>query len=892
MEKCGLCNKESISKNLCLECNSEKGYYYIKKHISTNAYENELKECIKDKEKPSNFYFNKEKKAFEPCYEKCATCQFGGDGNENNCTSCENNYIFKPDIIGSTNCVIKCSFYYYYSTSYQYKCTNDYECPKDNNLLINEKGKCIDNCEKDSLYKYQYNGLCFKECPNNTNHEENEFICKDANLNKCFLSENKMNSLNENITDDEVEKLAKSFAKEFNYTDNHISVYKNDIYSITLYKNSECISDLSLTIPQIDFGECYNKVKNTYKIEENLIIAIISKKINGINYPKMASNSRYEPEKGEKLEFNDICKDETVVVQENLLVKMDNSTDLNSLFFLAGQNIDIFNLSSAFYTDICYHFKSPVEGKDIALKDRIKLYFPNITLCEDGCHIKGVNLTTFKAICECLLNNIMGSNLFGNNILYQSSLGELESMIQKTNIEVIKCYKDVFELQYFVSNSGGFLILSLILIQIILIIIYLCKSLYSIRKYVFGITDKFLSYLTSQNNKALVSNNINSLSMKENKLIKYKEPPKKRTKIGKEKENENKKGMLKRNGKKKKSNRNIVKRKSLIPKSYILKNVIVENNYQNNFSINTSSKNYSGNMNNPSLSNSLNRTRKKALTRFKKNEDEIFINSNEFLNKYKLSHPSIQSYNKSSLMINLNEEIDINIQEYLNTEPDDMDYDDALKLDKRTFCQFFLDKLKIKQMILNTFFTKDPLRPRPLKIILFILDIDLYLVINGLFFNEDYISQMFKVSDDEGILPFIERFMERFFYITLVGVIVSYIIECFFVDEKKIKGIFKREKENIFILKYEITQIIKSIISRNNYFIIFSFVITILSLYYVFCFNNIYPSMKGEWIKTSVIIIFSMQALSVLQSFLETSIRFISFKCKSEKIYKISLLLS
>jgi hypothetical protein len=131
-------------------------------------------------------------------------------------------------------------------------------------------------------------------------------------------------------------------------------------------------------------------------------------------------------------------------------------------------------------------------------------------------------------------------------------------MIQKTNIEVIKCYKDVFELQYFVSNSGGFVILGLILVQIILIIIYFCKSLYSIRKYIFGITNKFLSYLTSQKNNVLLTNNNISSSMKENKLIKYNEPPKKRTKN--EEEKENKKGIVKRsikNGKKKKSSRNI-----------------------------------------------------------------------------------------------------------------------------------------------------------------------------------------------------------------------------------------------------------------------------------------------------------------------------------------------
>ena len=269
----------------------------------------------------------------------------------------------------------------------------------------------------------------------------------------------------------------------------------------------------------------------------------------------------------------------------------------------------------------------------------------------------------------------------------------------------------------------------------------------------------------------------------------------------------------------------------------------------------------------------------------------MLINTNDKLNN-KLSNPSIPIYFKSDLMVNLNDGNDIDIHEYLRTEPDDMDYDDAVKLDKRTFCQFFYDKLKINQMILNTFFIKDPLRPTSLKMLLFILNIDLYLFINGLFFSEDYISQMFNVSDDEGIFPFIERFLDRFFYITLVGVIVSYIIDCFFVEEKKVKRILKRESENPTILKYEIIRIIKNIISRYNLFILLSFIISIFIFYYVFCFNNIYPSMKGEWIKSSVIIIFSMQALSALKSFLETCIRFIGFKCNSEKIFKISLLLS
>ena len=220
-----------------------------------------------------------------------------------------------------------------------------------------------------------------------------------------------------------------------------------------------------------------------------------------------------------------------------------------------------------------------------------------------------------------------------------------------------------------------------------------------------------------------------------------------------------------------------------------------------------------------------------------------------------------------------------------------MDYDDALKKDKRTFCIYFWDKIKTNQIILNTFCYKEPIKPRPIKILLFILQIDLYLFVNGLFFNEEYVSHIFHLENDTFYDKF-ERFIGNCFYAALVGVIVSYIIECFFIDEKKIKGILKREKENLFILKYEIVQAVKNIIKRYLYFIIISFLITIFTWYHISCFNNIYPHMKNEWLIFSVLIIIFIQILSLFACLLETILRFISFRYKSEKIYKISLLLS
>ena len=82
-----------------------------------------------------------------------------------------------------------------------------------------------------------------------------------------------------------VEKIVKTYAKEFVYTDKHISLFKNEVYSIMLYKNAECITELELPMPEIDFGVCYTKVQEKNNITDSLIIAIIDKISNKKNNP-------------------------------------------------------------------------------------------------------------------------------------------------------------------------------------------------------------------------------------------------------------------------------------------------------------------------------------------------------------------------------------------------------------------------------------------------------------------------------------------------------------------------------------------------------------------------------------------------------------------------------
>ena len=850
LNKCSECNEESMKLNLCQKCNINKGYYPLYINEELNLIENNYIDCYNETTKPEGFYLDKEIKKYKLCYSSCKTCNFGGDGNENNCTSCKNNQILKPDIPNSTNCVSRCTYFYYYQGG-QYKCTGTEICPDKYQLEIKEKKKCIDKCENDDVYNIQYDGECYRENPDGTQYDELKKISKDIDLEKCKLNEKQLRLLsNENITENEIINKAKLYAKEFYYTERHVTVYKNNFYSITLYKDSYCLSELGLIIDDIDFGNCYIKIKEAFNISGKLIIVIISKIINNIS--KTIDKFIFSPNKGEKINFVEICINETVTVKKDIKEQLKNTENMESLEQLADQGIDIFNASNEFYTDLCFHFKSPISGKDIPLKDRFKLFYPNITLCDEGCQIKGVNLTTWKVNCECALNNLLQKNFLSNNFLVQQSLGGLQDFLTKTNIEVMKCYKDIFDKEIYKSNSGMIIIFVFITIQIIMIFIYFFKYKMKIKKYLMTLTDKFISYLRIQKNLNLVD----SLSIKENNsnIIPKNAPPKKSSlsKINIDRKNDEKL----ENKNLKNANKNmIMKINTRKSKSYM------------NFEVlNKSSKKI--------VSNSKNDSKQNSNANIIKNLEKLEDKNKEF-------EPMI-----NDLQNNLN----INIDDYLKTDPDDMDYDEAIRGDKRTYCQYFFDKVINEQILINTFFTKEVLKPLPIKIILLVLNTDLYFIINALFFNEDYISDLLDPKNDN-TWSFINRILDRIITLTIIGVIINYIIEFFFIEEKKIKRIFRVEKDNILILKYEIVKMIKSTYIRYNIFIIISMVIMIFSLYYIFCFNNIYPSMKGEWIKSSLIIIAFMQVFPIFLSFLDASIRFISFKCKSERLFRLSSIL-
>ena len=217
-----------------------------------------------------------------------------------------------------------------------------------------------------------------------------------------------------------------------------------------------------------------------------------------------------------------------------------------------------------------------------------------------------------------------------------------------------------------------------------------------------------------------------------------------------------------------------------------------------------------------------------------------------------------------------------------------MAYDDAIIKDDRKFREIFCEILKEKQIIMNTFVASDPLKTRFIKYIFFILDICLYFVVNGLFFGEEYLSLLYNLEEEDNFFSFFPRSIDKLFYTTIVTMVIAYVTDFFFVEEKKIIGIFRREKDNRHLLKQLIVKFIKELQNRYIGFIAMVFVILLFSFYYLVCFNRVYPKTQLEWLKSSIVIMIFINILSLLKCLYEASLRVLSFRFQSEKLFKLS----
>ena len=495
--KCKEIDEIGIKNSLCIECNNELGYYpliynYDESKNSVKYFK--YKDCYNDNSIPSNYFFNSNLKAYEECYESCQTCFGHGDKTDNNCSSCKFNYIFKPELNYTKNCVIRCPYYYYYSLTGEYKCSDNFYCLEFPSFIIENKNKCIYDCKMDEIYKYQYNGECLEICPENT-ISNNLNQCLDAKTEICTLTIKKTKMIGILLNFNHINEIVKRFAEEFSYTYNHITQFIADNYRILLYRNISCLSNMNLNSSIIDFGECLNKINFYYNISSP-IIAVIDR-LGKYNNPSTAYGF-FNPITGEKIN-TPFCQETMIVIKKNIS-SIYNKEDYD---FLVDQNIDIYNINDTFYSSPCFVFEK--DNKDIVLSDRIALFFPNITLCEEGCKYNGTNYKTLITKCNCTFNEtkyyLINTNLLEDEILktYQDFIfygySQFSMLAEEMKVLFLICYRNLFNFRFFIRNIGGLIILLLFIIQIINIVLLIKNSsLRKISNFIMILIDLYIDY--------------------------------------------------------------------------------------------------------------------------------------------------------------------------------------------------------------------------------------------------------------------------------------------------------------------------------------------------------------------------------------------------------------
>ena len=672
----------------------------------------------------------------EACYESCETCSEIGDSTNHKCSECITNYEFKNDFPDISNCYQKCQYNYYYDSSNVLQCTSNNNCPTEYPKLVIDKKRCIDNCRNDNINKYEFKNKCYREPPPNTvPSADDPYYCEEIvqPLNKCILKIEQLNIEEDDLTNEELNSYGEDYKQRYGSSRDYVLKLENDYYKIFIYNNIECLEETAEDAPLVDFGNCDDKVKTKYGITSDLINIIVLIK-DRKNKKQRTSFAFANPSTGQLINISDTCAGEKIEIKENIISLIEES-DLSRekkdmLIDLTKQGVNVFNPTEDFYIDICYYYDSP-NDKDIPMKDRASLYYPNITVCEPGCKEKDINIKEMKLKCDCTFNSFIDKDYLNNNI-YGQSVAEFLEIINSLNVECIKCLSKIFKSKYFVKCFGGFIILILLIIELICgsLFLFVLKGFDKIRQHLYFWHKAFKKYRNQNKESA---------------------PPKKKNSSDKHLNSENDIKITKAYSTK--QLKNYKENKSEIDPDKRKKNNVSEFK-----SIKAESK-----RNLKDSNNKLKKSSKKVILENIK-EDNIII-----------KNKSDDSDNNNNMDSNMGEYMEI-IKGYIAPPFDENDFDDVVEKGKRTFCQYFTDKFINNQFFINTFYVDEVLRPRPLKIIVLCLTIELYLVINALFYTDDYLSERFNSDEPESFFSFIPKRINEFIYISCVNGVVSYLI--------------------------------------------------------------------------------------------------------------------
>ena len=619
----------------------------------------------------------------------------------------------------------------------------------------------------------------------------------------------------------------------------HLTTSKYDKMSI--YENH----NNSKRVSRVDLGNCETILKNYYHINQNdsLIILTLEKVTNDSTERAMLYEV-YEPYNKTKLNLS-ICDNTTI----SIFIPVVLSEELQNLYNQAKEDgYDIFDLNDAFYNDKCTPFTTP-NGTDILLSDRITYYFHNNeTLCQSNCEFSNYDFETQYLECSCDTSNseipTKDIESFTPKTFYES----FYDVLKFSNYKVLWCYKLAFHINSITINKGSIIAIVYFIIYFIFLLIYIFKGITSFQ-----------------------------LSIAE-KLVNNFKAPKEGVKIADKKDIKN---FDKKTSVTEPSSKRKMKAKKLSPKSIQIFNI---NNFppkKNNKSVKIFVPD------NKQLQNAKNSRNKMKPFKKKQQQESISSEKNMLTLSKGVSFKSEKFNFKEKYKTKALETNNLTNKEdkLSNFELNDLDYGDAIKLDKRGFFKTYWSILKREHLIIFTFFIRNDYNLVSVKFARLIFLICTDMAMNVFFFADETMHRMFLDYGKYNFLIQIEQIV--------ISTVVSQIMEvfiCFLILTDKhffqIKNLKVVERNKMFT-------IIRCAKRKITFFFIFTFIMFAFYWYSIACFCAVYINTQGAFIKDSI----SSFILGLLYPFIlylfPALLRIISLKAGKAKLscsclYKIS----
>ena len=184
------------------------------------------------------------------------------------------------------------------------------------------------------------------------------------------------------------------------------------------------------------------------------------------------------------------------------------------------------------------------------------------------------------------------------------------------------------------------------------------------------------------------------------------------------------------------------------------------------------------------------------------------------------------------------------ILEYTDSELDSLSYKEALRKDKRTYCQYYLSLLKKKQPILFSFYPNKDYNSQIIKLFLFFFFFASDITVNALFFTDD---TMHKIYVDSGKFNFMYQ-LPQIIYSYLISSGINFIIEYLSLSENDIISI----KSRMNINPKAINKIINDLKIKFCFFFIITLILLLFFCYYISCFCCIYQNTQMHLLKDSL----------------------------------------